>query len=248
MTRHLKHTLLTWLIVMLASTPGALAQADGDAARLHRAPAQLAAYDEEEEYEEDAYGDEEAHEEEAYEDEEEVGPQEEIERLYDELDEMMPEPMRRYAMALFPEAAAYLSESLEEADERGNLERQRQILEMTLDLSWKLRELQELEYEHPELFEPARGYMEAELTSRIMAERFRHAQSDEERENMRRALREVLERGFDMSQRWREMEAQTVERELERIRELLEMRRDNRALIIDRRMMELLMGEDPYAW
>lgn len=69
-----------------------------------------------------------------------------------------------------------------------------------------------------------------------------------EKQELRTQLRSLLDETFEVSQEIREYEAKEIEAELERIRRLLEQRRENKSIIIDRRLQELTKGVDPYEW
>lgn len=87
----------------------------------------------------------------------------------------------------------------------------------------------------------------ANLKTELLAAGARGAPSGLEREKLTVELRQGLEETFELKEELKAHEAELIERELMKIRELLAQRRQNRDEIIRRRMLQLL-DEDELAW
>lgn len=90
-----------------------------------------------------------------------------------------------------------------------------------------------------ELFEQDR---QLDRQSHELGDQFRRA-PNQEREELRGKLREVVEKHFNIRQERRRLELRRLEEELGRLRESIEQREENRSSIIQRRLNELT-GED----
>jgi hypothetical protein len=110
------------------------------------------------------------------------------------------------------------------------------------------RGMMRLREENPEAFEAERETQALERRSHELGERVRHAEDAKEREDLRLKLTEVLEELFDIRENRREKEAEEIERELKRIRAMLEKRQGNRAKIIKRRIADLTGEGEALEW
>jgi hypothetical protein len=102
---------------------------------------------------------------------------------------------------------------------------------------------EELQRHDPEMFAIHQEDEALDRNSREMAERYRRAENEEQREEIRKALTEAVEKHYTVRQRRRELEIKRLEQQLERLRSSIEKRGDQRQQMVDQRVSQLL-GED----
>jgi len=148
-----------------------------------------------------------------------------------------------------PEALEWL-QKLEKAAESalGEAEAELELFEFMLDAAMGARELAQMKQHDKDIFPIVKKEHQLELRTMMLAEKFHKTENEEERDKIREQLARTLDEAFDVSQRMREYEAQTIEKELQEVRRLLEKRLERRDIIIERRLHEMLHGTDPFAW
>jgi hypothetical protein len=75
-----------------------------------------------------------------------------------------------------------------------------------------------------------------------LSRRYRNA-TEAQRDQIRKALAEVVTKHFDVRQQRRELELKRMDEQLQRLRDAIKKRQDSRQRIIDRRVSELV-GSD----
>jgi len=109
-------------------------------------------------------------------------------------------------------------------------------------------ELYDAKEDMPKVYGKLREAKTLEIQAEVLADRYRASRVGEERKNLKKEIRKLLENAFKISQEIREMEAKQIEEELKEISSMLHKRWENRDFIIDRRLHELIDDEDPYEW
>lgn len=174
---------------------------------------------------------------------------EHLEELEEHAREVFDDGVEEFVRAEMAEVARRLELRHERAMRPGApLEQRFEFYEWLIGTAHEVRELLELRAHEPELFDVRVKIMRNEATAEILGERYEQTQEPEQRERIRTELRQVLERGFEMGQELREREIEAIEREMEKIRGLLDERETHRELIIDRRMRQILDDVDPFEW
>lgn len=176
-----------------------------------------------------------------------VQTREELSHLRNEAERLFDGAIEDFVEGHLPEAVAFWGPREETIEEAGPVE-QFAFYEGIIMLAERVRELLELRRHEPERFHVALEHTRLDIRARILAREHHMAREEEHRERLAEELRGVLEEGFRLSQELREMEAHAIERELDEIWELLEMRNEHREIIIERRFHELLHDQDPLAW
>jgi hypothetical protein len=111
------------------------------------------------------------------------------------------------------------------------------------------REMRRLKEEDPEGYEIAKDLENLEQQSRKLGNEIQKMkEKDPERKVKLKELQGVLGQAFEVGEKRREREAQAVEQELNKIRELMAKRRDNREMIIEYRLSELTGQNEVIIW
>lgn len=160
------------------------------------------------------------------------------------------EEREEFDSRVYTSAMAYLGELNEDflefvPGEDAGLEERREVLHTLLETA---RELLDIEEHLPRALETAERVHLVELQLHRLERRYHEAESEEEGMAVRTEMERVLREGFEATQELRTMEAQAIEEELEEVYRSLEKRRENRERIIERRLMEMTEGIDPYEW
>ena len=137
-----------------------------------------------------------------------------------------------------PEAAAYVEQIREEAPLRVAWALERRFPQIVDFLSLKQRD--------PAMYELRIEDLRLAHESRRLARRIgmaKEAGKDDEAERLTDQLAETLEHHFDIRQQIRERELADLEARVERLREQLEQRADNRDDLIEQRLQQLTTGE-----
>ncbi|HOZ45720.1 MAG TPA: hypothetical protein PLO37_07975 [Candidatus Hydrogenedentes bacterium] len=177
------------------------------------------------------------------------GERGELRRAQEEARHVLNDDMRAFLREELPEAMELLERKTAESERPGApIESKFEVCEMARHLARTVEELRDAREHRPEAFMKMKEFKQLELQSMLLAEEYHRQPEAEAREQLQQKIREVLDRGFVVSQELRELEAKAIQGELDEISNLLERRRENRELIIDRRMQQLLHGTDPYEW
>ena len=140
----------------------------------------------------------------------------------------------------------YFEGELAEAEELARKE-PGEAREIVTDVVHEARELLELREENPEAFEKAMHEPKLGRRSAELAERCR-ASKGEAREQLLKELRGVLSEAFGLRQASMKDEMRELERELQRLRTLVEKREENRDAIVERRIEQLTGEGDFLEW
>jgi len=122
------------------------------------------------------------------------------------------------------------------------------LAEALIYFSGIVEELTETREYLPEAYEKLKQSKRMEIEAENMAERYRKSSDDKERSDIQKEIRKILKENFSLSQDIRRVEAAQIEKELNEINAVIKKREESRDIIIDRRLHELLHGEDPFEW
>jgi hypothetical protein len=81
-----------------------------------------------------------------------------------------------------------------------------------------------------------------------LARQLGEARSDTDRDKLKAKLGEILEKQFDQRQRRHEGEIDALERQVKKLKELVQRRQENRREIISRRLEQLLRESQGLGW
>ena len=109
----------------------------------------------------------------------------------------------------------------------------------------KKRDLERLRENNEILYQKILGTMDMERESFNLAEEYRNAESDAERNDIKEQLRGILSRVFDLKQDERNSRISNLEDKINRLKDDLAERARNKNEIVERRLGELL-GEGRY--
>jgi len=101
---------------------------------------------------------------------------------------------------------------------------------------------------NPDEFKREKEIHHFEFRSQDLSRRIREAGKGPEKEKLVKDLTGVVGQLFELREKQRAEEAARIEQELQKIRSLLEERRKNRDLIIERRVKQLMGEEDTLNW
>ncbi len=110
------------------------------------------------------------------------------------------------------------------------------------------RFLEDLKREDPERYEKVARIKALERESRQLAGKYREINDPEEKETIKADLKDLLSKLFDLRQEEREVEMKRLERKLERLQEDIVRRRENKELIVNRRLKEMTGEADYLRW
>jgi hypothetical protein len=170
-----------------------------------------------------------------------------LEELAEEAEEAMTAEARKFIQENLGEAEALLEHLRRFATLDPDPEAEFHLLERIIDLGYTAQHLMELKKIEEAEFATALEGERLSLKTELLGIEY-HDAEDGKKAEIEKELRTALEESFLIQQEFREEEAEMLKEELERLRELLEKRRENKAIIIERRLQELIHGEDPFAW
>jgi len=98
-----------------------------------------------------------------------------------------------------------------------------------------------------EMVENSKRINELDLQTEILGIQYMHADA-QERTKIKKVLQSKLERLFDLKEKERKSEVEMLERELAELKASLEVRKNNKADIILRRLSELIGKDDYFEW
>ncbi|MEM6885157.1 MAG: hypothetical protein AAF571_08995 [Verrucomicrobiota bacterium] len=108
---------------------------------------------------------------------------------------------------------------------------------------------QEIAMKHyPEQFAQEAKILEGEVYSEILAWKYRQAQTSGEKQEIQKAITELVTSQFQRKLKRDQSEVQELDTELGRLKELIEQRQANRDTIIQRRVNELTGEADHLDW
>lgn len=108
--------------------------------------------------------------------------------------------------------------------------------------------LMELKKRDPERFEQMMHERRMEQETGQLAHHYRNSKNAEEKEKIKKEIRERLEKLFDLRAVQKEAEIKRMEEELAKLKEKSKTRQDNRAKIIEQHQKELLGENDDMKW
>ena len=99
----------------------------------------------------------------------------------------------------------------------------------------------------PEMFKLQREDMELEQQSRELAMQYQQSKAapKEDREKIKKAVVDVVNKQFEVRQQRRALELKRMEEQLKRLREIVERRAKVRKDLVDKRVSELIGPEEP---
>jgi len=115
-------------------------------------------------------------------------------------------------------------------------------------VAMEVKELRMLKDVDPKRYERRLEQRKLEYRSSDLAERIHGMQQGAEQEEMKKELRGVLSRLFDVRESEKESEVDRLEEEMARLRETLKKRKEAKDSIVDRRMNDMLGEEDDLRW
>ena len=124
--------------------------------------------------------------------------------------------------------------------ERENPELFERVLQ---DAQHRLMQLKELKERDPARFEQVMQEQQMERSVRELARKYRESQTSEEKETVRKQMKETLDKIFDLKESQREAEVKKLEEEVNKLKEKMKKRKTNKDKIIDRRI-KILTGEE----
>lgn len=118
-----------------------------------------------------------------------------------------------------------------------------------------LSEVYHFSMEWPRGDDPERKLMEQEknisimeVETEVLAYKYRKASDSGTKRGIKSQLNRKLNQLFELREKQRAMEIKSIQEELARLKESVEVRKQNKEMIISRRLMELTEGEDYLDW
>jgi hypothetical protein len=108
----------------------------------------------------------------------------------------------------------------------------------------EMAHMERLKQDDPEMFALAKSDMEMEQQKRQLVEQYHRAANDTDRDQIRGKLTAVVENHFAVRQERRELEVKRLEVQLQRLRDSLKKRGEERQKIIERHLSQLLGNDD----
>lgn len=87
-----------------------------------------------------------------------------------------------------------------------------------------------------------------EVETQVFAFKYRKAKDGATQRGIKSQLSRKLTQLFDLREKQRALEIESIQEELARLKESVEVRKKNKEMIINRRLMELTEGEDYLDW
>ncbi len=175
----------------------------------------------------------------------------ELEEMEELVEDLWDEEIEGFLREELPE----LLERLERLEEETNSslatpDARFEFLKFALDVAKRASDLARMAERDEGAFEVLREEIRLEMRLDALAKEYHECEDedDEGRKRVHAELEKALEEAFGVSQKVREIEIRHIEEEVEEIRRMLEERTKNRGLIIQRRLHELLHGNDPFEW
>lgn len=190
-----------------------------------------------------------AHAEPLFEAEEDEGIRAELKEQQRHADTMFSDRVREFLSTEMPDAMGLLERAREAADAPdATIDQKFELCEVKFRLTDLAHELHEAKNFRPEVYPKLKRFNELDIQAHTIAREIHEAGEEGEHDELMDELEEVLEEGFELSQELREFELGQMEEEIGQVRSVLEKREDNRDVIIDRRIHQLVYHNDPYEW
>lgn len=168
---------------------------------------------------------------------------------------MRGEPMREGVMRLTPEEEQEALEFIRVHApakakwlEKIKVKRPMLYKRMVRHILHRKKRLEMLKETDPERYKLWQEQQELEMTSWELAEDYREAETDGEKEKIDAKLKETLNTLFDLREKDKEFELQRLEKEIAKLKEIIAKRSGHKTEIIDRHMNELLGEEEYLRW
>jgi hypothetical protein len=175
--------------------------------------------------------------------------EQEVEEQIREANEQFTEEIQNFLSVELPEAVKRLEQYQRQANSpSAGPEQKMGLAEALMYFSEIVEELTEVREYLPEAYEKLKQSKRLEIEAETLSERHRISRDDKERGEIEKEMKKILKDSFDLSQDVRRLEALELEKELNEINAVIKKREENRDIIIDRRLQELLHGEDPFEW
>ena len=107
------------------------------------------------------------------------------------------------------------------------------------------RDLERLKENEPDLYKKRLRILELRAESFNLAENYRNAKSDGEKNRIKEEMRNVLSKQFDLKEKEKGQRIERLEEEIARLKEELKERKTHKEEIVERRMLDLF-GESNY--
>lgn len=165
-------------------------------------------------------------------------------------EEVLTKERQEFLKKEVPATIEWLEQVREAAKSVGaTLEMQFRAAETPIHLGHLAQQLQEIKRFAPAEYEWHRKLHNTDAQTEIVALTFRRAEGDDDRRELAKELRELLEKGFDLHQRMREQEVlEALGAQRARLIQRSEERKKDRNTIIERRFAQLTEGFDPFEW
>jgi len=108
--------------------------------------------------------------------------------------------------------------------------------------------LKRLKEENPEEFELIKKRQELERNSRKMVRMFRKSADENEKDKIKKDLTVVLYQLFDIRESEKEAEIFRLEKELEKMKKIVQQRKENKETIVESHLNRLLGAEEYLEW
>lgn len=112
----------------------------------------------------------------------------------------------------------------------------------------QMRWMEELKTENPAEYERVVKMRKLEVQCFELAERYRKSRDDTEKTSFRDQLKTVLNQLFDLRETEKEREIAMLEKELEDLRATVAKRKQNKSVIVQNRLKDLLGERDDMEW
>ena len=130
------------------------------------------------------------------------------------------------------------------ANEAGQREGAERMIESARGMMRGPGEMERLQHEDPEMFALAKADVDMENQTRQLVDQYHRAVGDADREQLRGKLAAVVENHFEVRQQRRVLEVKRLEAQLQRLRDSLRKRGEERQKIIEQHISQLLGADD----
>lgn len=136
------------------------------------------------------------------------------------------------------------------AEELDHLQKEnpREFREALLHAAREMQELNELKKHDPKRFKAMRQRNQLEYKSHKLAEKYRHSDNQKDKERIKKELRKILPRIFDIQKKERMQDVQRMEKELRQLKEKMARRKKIRQQLIEERLKQLTGEKEEWEW
>lgn len=136
------------------------------------------------------------------------------------------------------------------AEELQHLQKEnpREFREVLQHASHEMMELKELKKHDPKRFKAICQRNQLEHKSHKLAEKYRHSDNKKDKERIKKELRKILPRIFDIQKKARMQDVQRMEKELRQLKEKMARRKKIRQQLIEERLKQLTGEKEEWEW